>query len=91
MEESLNLEGHRVLSLDLPCPKCGKTDNIMVTSNRDDFSSGIFPFIGLLTGVDDPREILFTQLAQEYTLPDACIVLRIKTSDEEKAIPPTRS
>jgi hypothetical protein len=91
VEESFNVEGRRVLSLDLPCPKCGKTENIMVTSNRDDFSSGVFPFIGLVTGIDDPKEILFTQVAQGYTLPDAFIELRVKTSNEGKLVPPTKS
>ena len=83
VEETLNEEDRRVLILNLPCPKCGKADNIMVTSNLEELLPDGNLFFSLVTGVEYPKEILFTATAQEYTLPNAIIELEINDSKDE--------
>jgi len=83
VEETINEEDRRVLILNLPCPKCGKTDNILVTRNLEELLPDGNLFFSLVTGVENPKEILFTATAQEYTLPDAIIELEINDSKDE--------
>ncbi|MFC1982001.1 hypothetical protein ACFLUN_00800 [Chloroflexota bacterium] len=83
VEETLNDEGQRNLILNLPCPKCGKTNNIMVKSNLDILLPDGNLFQSLVTGLENPKEILFTATAQEYTLPDETVLLKINLPEDE--------